>query len=281
MRSRFEKLTNMQAIVQVPGDESVKFGISITTSQIRTVLNAFFGCDVPFKVTIIAAFSTGYNGLNQTLLNELVPLGDIERVVFFDCLYELGSGSTLQALQILKNRQPSAKIIIYQTSEKGNSYTDATNTILSVPRKTPQLFDSRLIISNLYQRNEYISLVCFRCIHSAVQESLFAPLLNWSRTYAAMEKAVSQVARGDMISNRIAFQTVFGSIPPGKTVFADWYASNKKSVDDFSKLLGSVKDPYSIRGVLWGQQLPGWPGGDGEEKHDLLIPEFGWEYLAL
>jgi hypothetical protein len=258
IRSRFEKLTNMQAIVQVPGNESVKFGISIATDQIRLTLNTFFGRDVPFKVKILAAFSTGYSGLNQTILNELVSLSEVERVVFFDCLYEFGSGSTVEALRLLKRRRPGAKIIVYQTSESGNSYTDGTRTVLSVSRKAPSLFDSNLIISNLYQRREYISLICFRCIHSAVQDSMLARLPAWGSAYEEMKKAVAHVARGNMISNKLAYQLIYGSIPKGKTVFADWYASNKKAVDDFSKLLGRVSDPNSIRGVLWGERLPGW-----------------------
>ncbi|HWJ93838.1 MAG TPA: hypothetical protein VNT33_03895, partial [Telluria sp.] len=65
------------------------------------------------------------------------------------------------------------------------------------------------------------------------------------------------------------------------TLFEDWSAANSKVINAFSRKLGTVATAGSFRQLLWGNFLPGWKGGDGEEKHDLLIPEFGWEYLPF
>jgi hypothetical protein len=55
--------------------------------------------------------------------------------------------------------------------------------------------------------------------------------------------------------------------------------AHRQVIREFLRQLGSKTRRDSIRQLIWGNELPGWPGGDGEENHDLLLPDFAWEYL--
>ena len=95
LRHYFEQVDD-RVLINIPGSEEPRwnFGISglidqsrgIGKNQVKDLLTAGLG-DVPHKITILAAYSTGYGGLNQTVNEGLVPLGDIERAVYYDCTY--------------------------------------------------------------------------------------------------------------------------------------------------------------------------------------------------
>lgn len=60
---------------------------SAPEDQVRKILD-HAGLDYAEpSIRTLAAYSTGYKGLIGTINNDLLPLGDLARVVFFDCLY--------------------------------------------------------------------------------------------------------------------------------------------------------------------------------------------------
>jgi hypothetical protein len=284
LRSFFVNQSGLLGLIVVPGVEpkkgSPRWGIAVGDDQIdRMLQNAFHSTTtVPYRVRVLAGFSTGYNGLNQTLLNELVQLNEVRRIVFYDCLYELGCGSTAQAVAKLKSKAGSdLKIVVYKTSEAGNSFADPVR--LAVLVKNPGLIDPLGVIENLFQQPTYISLVCFRSLEAAEHDGVITIPAPVKPAYDALKAVVP--ARGVMISNERCFKYIHGSLPTwaGVVLFEAWVKANQKVIDQFSKHLGSVNAKGTVRHILWGNHLPGWVGGDGEEKHDLLMPEFGWEYL--
>jgi hypothetical protein len=292
IRSVFEKRTNFQAIILVPGTEPPRdpgrWGIAVSDDQIKTLIKKHFTKDIAYNVKVLAAFSTGGCGLHQTLLHNLIQIDKVERVVYFDCLYENQCAATpaSQAIKALKAKAPRAKIIVYKTSEGGNDFVrDSNFTRLTVPSANPALFNTLGIISNLFQQTNYISLVCFRILEAAEKDRIVAIPKGWTKAFNDLSAAVAPNPRGSFISNKVAYNYIYGggtSKPPtGKTYFEDWAKSNQTVLSAFSRNLGSIKAVDSVRYLLWNNEVPGWPGGDGEEKHDLLIPEFGWEYLAL
>ncbi len=298
IRSIFENKTNNQAIILVPGIEirkkgDVRWGVGIGTDQIENILHNFFNISsnkkIPYKIKVLAAFSTGYNGLNQTLLNELVSLDEVERLIYYDCLYEFGSGSTIEAINKLKNKTGSKlKIIVYKTSESGNSYLPDNRYRLSVISKNYGLIDQSGIIENLFQQPNYISLICFRVLEAAERDQVITIPTQLRQAYDNMKKIIP--SRGTIISNRSCYQFVYGnkSNLSNKILYEDWRIKNQSILTSIYHFIGSkdisttIKakiNQGSIRDLIWNNELPGWPGGDGEEKHDLLLPEFAWEFL--
>jgi hypothetical protein len=303
IRSFFKNQPNMQAFMQIPGMEKPQFGVAIDDAQIKTALASFFRIDpVPYKIKVLAAFSTGSCGLNQTLLNDLVDLTAVERMVFYDCLYAQQCGNTANALRNLKSKASSKlKIVVYKTSECANSFKekpeDCPDTAktkcpafpkgrcldfnrMSVIVDNPGLIDFQGIISNLFQNRSYIALVVYRALEAAVADGVVSLNSTNLTAFNDMAALVASSPRGLTISNRVCFKFVHGSLPStGYTLFEDWAVKNSKVINAFASKVGSVSVKDSFRNLLWENFLPGWHGGDGEEKHDLLIPEFGWEYL--
>lgn len=302
IRSFFKPLTGMQTFVEIPGMETPRFAVSIDDPQLKTALKTHFAKpSVPYEIKVLAGFSTGSCGLNQAILNELVDLSKVERVIFYDCLYSQQTGNTANALRLLKAKASNKlKIVVYKTSECGNSYKDLPVPCLetmktkcgksdpkcldfnriSVAVDNPGLIDSQGIISNLFQNTSYISLVIFRALESAVDDGVITLSATNKPPYDDMAALLSASPRGTMISNQAAYKFIRGSVPiSGVTLFEDWATKNASTIRAFRSKVGLVSAKDSYRNLLWKNRLPGWPGGDGEEKHDLLIPEFGWEYL--
>src|SRR5215204_1607243 len=59
--------------------------LGIDFDQIKYLFTAGGLKDVPYKITILAAYSTGYHGLNLSVTEGLIPLKDLETVIYFDC----------------------------------------------------------------------------------------------------------------------------------------------------------------------------------------------------
>jgi hypothetical protein len=80
-------------LVTVPGVEKwsgygqVPWGIGITTAMIRTLFDSVPLENVDFNVHVMAGYSTGYRGVNLTVINKLVDLSALERLVYFDAFY--------------------------------------------------------------------------------------------------------------------------------------------------------------------------------------------------
>ena len=282
IRSFFRDQKGMQAILQTGGIEKPRFGVSIDDAQIRALLSRMFaGTSVPYRIKVIAAFSTGSCGLNQALLNDLVDVSQTERLVFYDCLYSQQCGDTAAAIKRMKGRASSRlKIVVYKVSEGGNSFPNKKDfSRLSVVADNPGLIDAEGIAANMFQNPSYIALVIFRALEAAIDDNVVQLGATNRTPFADLTAALASVPRGRMVSNKKVFSLVHGSVPSNVTLFADWAKTNGKALTAFYHEVRSVADTGSFRNLLWSNRVPGWPGGDGEDKHDLLIPEFGWEYL--
>jgi len=69
----------------------IKTGSGTGINQIKRLIDkaksGIIVDDIPFKIVTLAAYSTGYGGLNQTVNEGLIPLDDIQTVVYYDCTY--------------------------------------------------------------------------------------------------------------------------------------------------------------------------------------------------
>src|SRR5437763_1790690 len=96
LRYYFEQVDD-RVLINIPGLEGMRWNIGITgledasqgitTNQVKFFLDASGLKGVPFKITTLAAYSTGYGCLSQSVTEGLLPLQDIETVVYYDCVY--------------------------------------------------------------------------------------------------------------------------------------------------------------------------------------------------
>jgi len=288
LRTFFDSLTNMQAIVLISGIEppkgSARYGVSTSQADLKDALKSIFGMEVEFTIKVLASFSTGYCGLNICLINNLLEVADVERLVIYDCLYLNGADTnTIAAINLLKTKVNTSrfKLIAYKCTQGGNSFADGTKIELH-PSLLSLFPGKKGLIENLYYNVLYAYLITHRALTSAFDDNVIAfPNATFQKAFNDLKAVVPR--RGTMISDLNTYKFVYGQgvSLSGKTIFNDWIKANQTLLKEFGKFLGSKKDAQSIRGLIWQNALPGWGGGnsDGEENHDLLIPEFGWEYL--
>ena len=80
-------------LITVPGIElwsgygKVPWGIGITDDIIRSLFDHVGLQNTTFRVLSIAGYSTGYRGVNLTVINKLVNLSALRRLVYFDAFF--------------------------------------------------------------------------------------------------------------------------------------------------------------------------------------------------
>ncbi|AIG26471.1 hypothetical protein [Brevibacillus laterosporus] len=284
LRSAIATHPEPSALVVVPGIEPPlpRWGVGINDSDLMNLLKSAVSRPVTYNTKVMAAYSTGANGLNQTLLHNLIDVSQVERIIFYDCLYEKVSGNTAEALNAARRRAgPSLKIIAYKCTKNGNSLDSSFN--LSVVRKNPGLIRSDGVVDLSYMTASvfpaYSALITFRALESGIADGLITLTSSLHTAFDEMKRIVP--ARGKVVSQSNTWSYVFGGSPPSdKVLLSSWYKDNERVIKQFYSHLGSITKSGSIRELIWGNQLPGWSGGDGEENHDLLLPDFAWEYLT-
>jgi hypothetical protein len=291
VRSFFQNTRNFNAILQVPGLEpgyltnakgarnKSRWGVAINDAEIAKQLKSFFGVDVPFAIVVLAAYSTGINGLNQTILNDICTLSGVTRVIIFDCLYVSSSGNTGDSIRKLKRLNNNVQIIIYWSSlGGGNSMNDAKTDLTVVQKLAPELSNGTNVIK-LAGKPQYRCLVCSRMIQAGLKDGLVTLATAAETSFHKLEAVLPP--RGTVISDAAKFSSFIPSgLPSGSVALDHWYNTNKRLVDDFLRFLdlaaGNTASPIS---QVWSKRVPGWAGSVGEEVHDFMIPEFGWEFL--
>jgi len=296
LRTFFELQKNLQTLVVVPNrepgtarDDQDRWGVGIDESQLTARFEKYFRRKVPFEVVVLAGFSTGAFGLNLTIVNELVALDAVKRVVFYDCLYAQVGPKTIDALRYLKrhsNQQPL--IIAYNTSggPSANSVVSDTDQRLSLPQTFPLEFNANCIVENIRHSASLRALTCYRLLLQAAADNIIAipkeikragQIVPIFQKFVEMAKIVPE--RGSVVSREECYKQVHGSLRQDSVIFDKWATnpSNKKIIDSFAQLC-NASDAWGVKSI-WDNQLPGWAGVFGSEKHDLLLPEFAWEYL--
>jgi hypothetical protein len=88
-------LTDDCVLINIPGVEEDRsrgidraWGIGITSDMIKQLLAAADLKGIEFTVEVIAGYSTGYRGVNLTVINRLVELFDLRRLVYLDAFYQ-------------------------------------------------------------------------------------------------------------------------------------------------------------------------------------------------
>ncbi len=247
-----------------------RWGVGITTASIESIILQRYGAIIPYDLSVCGAFSTGYLGLKGSINSSLFSLAALDRVVIFDCLY----GELKGALDRVKAARSSARIIAYIVSGAGNSFQDpkhpsfetlslggnpAWNYVnLFFNPAFHAMTSARLV--NEGRRSDARILTSLRPAHEAALNGLVAVL----------------PARNTVVSSEALIRRVKGAVPPGAKSLAT-FAADKKN----ASLIRNFFDQISAtRRCIGRARLLGWPNPPGEEWHDMLLIEFGWEYLT-
>jgi hypothetical protein len=280
LRSFFAARAN-RILIEVGGVESVPeasgpWGIGITDALIADLLTAALGTAVPVTLDVLAAYSTGYRGLNGTVNNGLVTLTRLSKLIFFDCLYradtpKAASGAimpptrpagapagsafnTWRAVQTVTAAHAACRVIVYEVTPGGTPTDDRGTLRVEIPSAT---------IVKLKPLNvELKTIILARLMDNGIKDGYFT-----DRQVPAGLRAIIPLlpVRGTLMSD--AAPTVAGSI-------GAWAAHNAAAVR------AAVGGFAVAMELARKHRLLGWPTPPTEFGHDGFLPEFGWEHLA-
>ncbi len=269
---------------------NTRWGIGITNPSIGALV-AQHRKDVGYDVVVLACYSTGALGFSGVINKGLVSIDALEQVVIFDCLYSY----TAQALTKLNWTKPSAKIIAYIVTGHGNDFVDQDH-----PTRDTLIPGNRSYINyvNLL-REEAASYAVASAYHAVatarvINEGTLPNTVATARVVnegtlpngddivtdlptsfkSALTNLVGRLPpRGSLISDPSIYRAVKGTPPSNATALATFQNANSGLISKFE----------AMSNIYWAcfenAQLLGWATPIGEEKHDLLLVEFAWEYL--
>ncbi len=247
-----------------------RWGVGITTTAIERMIVDRYGRLINYDISVCAAFSTGYLGLQGSVNGRLFSLDRLERVVIYDCLY----GSLRSALDRIKALKATAQIIAYVATEGGNSFRKGAPASLAT-----------LELGGIPTWH-YVNLMGNVGFHAAtsarlVSEARIPPARIVDPLPPAYDAALNELitklpARNSMVSDDAVFRKVRGPIPGSATALATFAAAKA----NIAAIGGFFRQVSTTRHCIARAQLLGWPAPAGEEWHDMLLIEFAWEYLS-
>ena len=281
LRTFFED-SDDAVLITVPGRESSKtqaaWGIGIDDAQIKSLLqNA--GLDVNYDVEVISAYSTGYRGMQGTVLenatHKLLPLTQVKRIIYYDCLYD-ASGQppsgypvgqrTADAVKSILTANPTAKLFIYEVTDSGTKRYSGS-LALNVP--------GQVVINLKPLGMELTTLQYARLLDEALRDGLIAD----ADVPASVKALFPLPDRGSLSSDQ---RFIVPSVPaPGtsaKQLLKTWAQNNtaaiKKVQPDLAQIDQVIYDNY-----LMGWHPPNVAALRADARHDQFMPEFAWELL--
>lgn|ERR1017187_2870653 len=143
LREFFSNESN-SVLITIPGVESgwtgifSAFGCGVSTNIINKLMTLANLSGIDISIEVMAGYSTGYRGLNQTVINQLVDLSNLTRMIYFDAWYHHDDHplapaaspyfkkNTRWAIDTALAKSPNASIVIYAFTHPGG-----------VPRSNP------------------------------------------------------------------------------------------------------------------------------------------------
>ncbi|MDD5268543.1 MAG: hypothetical protein PHO08_15685 [Methylococcales bacterium] len=275
LRSFFAKRDDA-VLITVPGRETgnkrIAWGIGISDAQIESLLKQAFGStDVLYEIAVIAAYSTGYRGMQGTILenakNKFITLTHVKKMIYYDCLYKADGKPpggyppgerTEDAVRTLLAANPAAKLSIYEVTDGG---TIRYGKSLAVNVQGQNVINLKPLA------RELTTLQYARLLDEAQRDGIIT-----NKDVPATIKALFPLpARGSVTSDR-------QFMAPGKVMLRDWASNNAMAVSK------AQADLASIDQIIYNEFLMGWhppTAGDvrAEARHDQFMPEFSWELL--
>ena len=324
LRYYFEQV-NDRVLVNVSGKEAPRWNIGISglsdssrgidVNQVGYLFSKVGMNDVPRKISVLAAYSTGYGGLVQSVNESLLPLADVETVLFYDCTYRTDKPIALPAdgpVVLSAEETNSGGDEVDKSGHAGSAFnTQRARARLKRAMGNTGKFVAYMATSGgspLYlhpttaNKQQYTVDFSTRIDLRAPTpgspvtfvQSLFALVLTRVLGYALTDGQVTVrevpqpfrslaavlPARGQVASTSATLVAKAGFSPA--TTLLDWGKTNKIAVLEANKQIVPAIQLISARGLMYplssGFTYPS-PGNEGGALHAGLIPEFGWEFL--
>ena len=331
LRFFFEQVDD-RILINVPGEEAPRWNIGITglvdtargitvnqieslVSQAMSVANVS-SANPPFQIKTLAAYSTGFGSLNQTVNEGLIPLNNIDTVVYFDCTYRADGPPAVPAdgPAPLKpsetnpgpdevdrshnnsafNTQRALKRII-GAAGRGLTIAGYMATTAGSPRYLrptvatgnqytvdfPSKIDLRANApgSSVSFRESLFALVLTRCLAFARLDGQIRST-DVPRVFSELEAVLP--ARGQVASSTATLRAKTGFSPT--TTLLDWGRANSAKVKLAQSQVAPAVKLISDHELMYPAP-PGSsisypsPGNEEGALHAALLPEFGWEFL--
>jgi hypothetical protein len=290
--------------VGISGLVDARRGVDV--DQVKGLMTGAGLADVPYKIAILAAYSTGYGGLNQTVNEGLIPLKDIERAVYYDCTYRADNPSpaaddTPVKLSAAENNSGPDEVDARGLAGSAFNTRRAITRIASATgKKDPGIaYMATKGGSPMYLRShlytvDFPTRVDFRAIPPgypvAFEQALYALILSRWLAFAQVDGQVSSTEvpppfkelakalpqRGQVASTLATLKAKAGFSPT--TTLLDWAKINQPQVTAAMAKRDAAIGLISDRKLVYSSGYPDRtnPGG---ALHAALLPEFGWEYI--
>jgi hypothetical protein len=279
LRSFFEKKADC-ILIEVGGIESVPektgpWGIGITDAIIADLLTRALGRKVPSKLEVLAAYSTGYRGVNGTINNSLVDLTHLQKMIFFDCLYRADGPKAPGGAPMPPKRHREAPRSAFNTWRAINAVLAASSNCKIIvydvtPGGTPTYSDKARMVE--IPGATFIELKPFNVALKAI---ILARLMDNGIKDGYFTDAQVPVSIRDLIPLLPVRGTLSSSSSLTSGTIAKW------AKDNSTKIAQSIKGFAKAMDLARIHQLMGWATPPGEFGHDGFLPEFGWEHLPV
>lgn len=273
------------ALITIPGVEAsavsgitTPWGIGIDSAQIDQLLESA-GLDVDYTIDVLAAYSTGYHGMQATIRESTVALDQVKQIVYYDCLYTAdqykAGAQTADVIAAFRRVNSTARIVVYEVTDGGTKRYSGNLAI-----KDPQL-----LLINLKNQStippvpkaRYLSaLIHARLLDEGLHDNLFTrsdipPNFNTLRS--------TLMDRGELASTPTAIPSGPPK-PPARTpiLLEKWGSDNSKTIDAVQSELPAA-DHLIFKFVLMGWNPDFESKISAEAQHDQFLPELAWEFL--
>ncbi|MFY9803466.1 MAG: hypothetical protein WA211_08600 [Candidatus Acidiferrales bacterium] len=267
-------------LIEVGGIESQPespdpWAIGITDAMIGDLLHQALGAAVSYELDVLAAYSTGYRGLNGTINNALVALTNLKKLIFYDCLYRgdqpkapkgaimppkrhreapaSSAFNTWRAIHAVAAAGPDCKIIVYDVTPGGTpTYSDGARKV-EIPGAT--------FIKLKPLNVELKAIILARLMDNGIKDGYFS----------AAKVPASISALIPLLPKRGTLSSDTSSKSPG--TIGRWAS------DHAAKIAHAMKEFGVPMELARKYKLMGWETPATEFGHDGFLPEFGWEHL--
>jgi hypothetical protein len=280
-------------LITVPGiepdaDEGItrRWGVGITLDQVKSLLAAA-KLDADPVIQVLAAYSTGYHGMQRCILLDTLPLGDIHRIIYYDCLVRAdeypAAMQTVPAIQKLMRKDRPREIVIYDVTEggtkryKGNKVSPDGDIAL-----TAQVLGA--------SKDKQIILKHIQLTHRApVTVVFFLQALVYARTLLeaknrgvklTIPKSIDAITRLLPIRGAVASddRVLAERAKLGKVLLTKWGSDHK--IKPIPAVDLKRANEAMLKHDLVGGEERGPDALTAEVLHQQFMAEFAWEYLG-
>jgi len=284
---KFFAATSECVLITIPGVESGwsgygrAWGIGITTAMIRELLEAAGLKDIVFTVETMAGYSTGYRGMNETVINKIVDLTTIKRMVYLDAFYHHGDfplaprsstyfkKNTIWAVETALGASTNAQLLIYGYTTGGTPRKDSKGTLKGPFAPPAKTFASRMRLIDLEFKQGGMPAIAAQLENICLARMIRGGIDDY---FERKDVRADILALIDLLPDRGAFGTF------GRTGFIDLYTWITGAPQK-AALAGFPHDKAFAMVKRFGL-LAGWTAsGSYEFRHRDFVQEIGKECL--